>query len=714
MKSGPNQHYIPRFLQKPFRIPPKLDKVWYFKRNESPVQKAIKRTGSAKYFYSEPSSDGTPTLDDAITKLESQLSQILNLIRSLSIGETVLPTVAAKVLDHLTPRTAHVRETIEYALCHLTNGITNLFADAENIQKLVGLDLDYPTERFREYIFKPLIEQLGSNDIPIQMHVFERFIFSFVKENFSSITRETLPLTSPLMRRFLSASDRIVREAHNKALLTSSEPNQRNDFLLTLDWTVRSAPMAGAILSDCVAIAVTEHNAAVPLMFAEHKDIQAVIMPLSPEKLLVGGKTGYSLPKDFDYNRQAARSSHSFFLSSFNNSETSRLHSMIGERSTFMLEEAVQEGVQEILPSSNTPRAESESDNPYDIMQSIRANTPKFNYKLSLINCGDREVTAQITKKIEEVVADAAQALPLGKLDGITIAGDYPAALETLDRGFESLPPVETVSPEVGVGIGQVVTVVRSTEIKGHIIISSSIAHALISSDPEQVEWAVYILAKELTLVAVIEIIEHTLPGILLTCTDREIDGWLYANVDPALHSYVASYTVAGLGHPENTVNAMRELLVQSIDRMEQTVLEERLAYRNHGNLDQLLAVTLPAVRQVLIFAADLLGFCASRRVSPFDDKGMLTGTLSKIGLTNWFRMYQDQLADFYKRLGKWESFDEFLAFNIHVERLLWQLGMFPWEKPEGVQIDIPLATDISALMSVSGNPVSNTSPHSK
>ena len=39
----------------------------------------------------------------------------------------------------------------------------------------------------------------------------------------------------------------------------------------------------------------------------------------------------------------------------------------------------------------------------------------------------------------------------------------------------------------------------------------------------------------------------------------------------------------------------------------------------------------------------------------------------------------------FHKQLGRWESFDEFLSFNVHVERLLWQFGMFPWEKPEGI-----------------------------
>ena len=47
--------------------------------------------------------------------------------------------------------------------------------------------------------------------------------------------------------------------------------------------------------------------------------------------------------------------------------------------------------------------------------------------------------------------------------------------------------------------------------------------------------------------------------------------------------------------------------------------------------------------------------------------------------------MYRADLERFRRRLGRWESFDEFLAFNRHVERLLWSIGMVLWEEGDGI-----------------------------
>ena len=58
-------------------------------------------------------------------------------------------------------------------------------------------------------------------------------------------------------------------------------------------------------------------------------------------------------------------------------------------------------------------------------------------------------------------------------------------------------------------------------------------------------------------------------------------------------------------------------------------------------------------------------------------------------GLTAWFEFYQGHLKRFDERLGRWKSFEDFLAFNIHVERLLLALGVVTWELPEGVWVEV-------------------------
>ena len=40
-----------------------------------------------------------------------------------------------------------------------------------------------------------------------------------------------------------------------------------------------------------------------------------------------------------------------------------------------------------------------------------------------------------------------------------------------------------------------------------------------------------------------------------------------------------------------------------------------------------------------------------------------------------------------------------FWPSTLHVERLFWSVGMFPWEGPEGIRLEIPLGSDADVLL---------------
>ena len=436
-------------------------------------------------------------------------------------------------------------------------------------------------------------------------------------------------------------------------------------------------------------IAINKEAEIAPLMLAGHDDISAVIMPVSPEKLLVGITDGCALPRSFNYNVEAARASYSFFLSSRNNAEILRLSPAIAERSIFVLDEEVESGIQDVLPQSLPSRLEDDLGKPEPTYRPIDPDSSKFQYELSFDGGEDREAIQGQINHLQTIVSALSQVLPLRRLDGITIAGDYPAVLRNLDRGFDNAPPVETDSRELGVRAAQMLKVMRSGKVKGHILMSSAIVHALNSSDAADMEFGIYTVVRELALVAMIEFIEVALPGAMLSPIEGELDLWLYRNVDAALSAYVASYIAAGFGDEQELVEAKRKLLSDAINRMRTIGLKERIAYSEHGDLDKLLDVTLPAIGYVLLFAADLLGHNAVSGRSAFRESDELHSSLEKAGLTNWLETYRVDLMQFHKQLGRWGSFDEFLSFNVHVERLLWQFGMFPWEKPEGIWVEV-------------------------
>ncbi|MDE3001306.1 MAG: DUF4238 domain-containing protein [Gemmatimonadota bacterium] len=689
MNSGPNQHYIPRFVQKPFGIPPKRNQIWYFERGSSPQERAIKRTGSQSHFYSGAAETGNSTLDDEITKAESQLSSVLRTIRSVPIGDTVEPAGAAAIVAHLAPRTAHLRDSLKHGLAQVVDGAAASFTDTGNVRASVGLDQPIPNDRFREYVLSDLKDLPELSELNLPAHVRERVAFYISKENADEFLDNFTSLFRLVLNGLLSRSDMLVRDSHNKGLKEIFKSNHREIFLRTLDWTIKSAPTVGAILPDCVVIAINKEAEIAPLMLAGHDDISAVVMPVSPGKLLVGITDGCALPRSFNYNAEAARASYSFFLSSRNNAEILSLCPVIAERSIFVLDEEVTSGIQDVFPQSLPSRLEDDLVKPGPTYRPIDPDLSKFQSNPSFDGGEDRKAIQGQIKQLRTIESALSRALPLSRLDGITFVGDLPAVLRNLDRDFDNAPPIESDSREFGMRAAQMLRVVQSGKIKGHILMSSAVARALKSSDGAEKEFGIYTVVRELALVATIEYVEFALPGALLSPIEGELDPWLYRNVDAALHGYVASYIAARYIDEQEMVEAKRHLLADCINRMRIDVLSERLSYRDHGDLEELLNVTLPAIRYVLLFAADLLGHNAVSGRSAFRETDELHNSLEEAGLTNWLEAYRVDLMKFHKQLGRWGSFDEFLSFNVHVERLLWQFGMFPWEKPEGIWVEV-------------------------
>ena len=663
---------------------------------QEPARRLIRRTGSEAYFYSKPSSDGQPTLDDAITRLETDLSRVLHAIRCKAKSESIDPEAAAAIVFHLASRTAHVRSTFRDGLAHFLERAETFFTEPSSVGMMMGLDGDIPTDRFRDVVVDELTRSPQIADLGIPAPVLERLSFVFLKENSGQLLSQSADIATAYVDGLRSRSIELVRSGHNRALHPATGTSEYEALLQTLEWTIMKAPAAGAILPDCVVMAVDDEGRANTHLLVGQERLGAIVMAISPEKLLVGRKAGFAMPADFKYNLEAARLSHSFFLSPRYDIETSRLHAMIGERLRPMLKENI-EGAFNKVPKGKADEqpgnAQESDDHPIGWKP-----TSRLQYKLSLVDCGDEATTRTIQSQIKALVADVAQALQLERLDGITIGYDYPTLLQTVDRGIENAPPVETVSPEVGTGIAQTITVIRSGVAKGHVVLSSAVTQALISNNQNEVDWATHVLVKQLALVALIAISDEALPGVWLAPFETEMDGWLYGNVHAALDGYAASWVAAGVGDRQEVANGLRDLLVGSIDRLVSLVPEERLAYRQHGDLGKLLDVVMPAIRNALRFAGNLLGHCSFAGDSPFDQSGALQGALERAGLTKWFNWYQGHLDRFHRRLGRWSSFGEFLAFNIHVERLLYLVGMFPWEGPEGLRIEIPPRVDAKTL----------------
>jgi hypothetical protein len=132
---------------------------------------------------------------------------------------------------------------------------------------------------------------------------------------------------------------------------------------------------------------------------------------------------------------------------------------------------------------------------------------------------------------------------------------------------------------------------------------------------------------------------------------------------------------------------------------MQATIPAARLDYRFHGDLDKLMDIAAAHVGPVLQFAARLIGHYDGVDQSSFDAEGRLDAALQKFNLRAWYDIYAIDLRKFWNQRGHWRSPKELLALNPHVDRLMWQFGIFSWLNDDGrMRVLIPLVTDVRAL----------------
>ena len=415
---GRNQHFIPKFLQRAFGIRPARKEIWYFGRGEDAERRSVKRTASGDFFYSEPQADKRPTLDDSITRLESDLAALLREIRTKNPGDTIASPAAAAIVSHLAQRTAHMRVTLGEGVEHLLQRMEETFSERGNVEALMGLDSTVPQDRFRELVIgelagRPEIARLG-----VPHRVLERIAFLFAKENADKLINQSVELLNTVVGILQPRSTDLVRDSHNKALSEMIGPNKYRSLLQTFDWSVQAGPETGAILPDSVVIGLGPDGAAGNHLLVGGKKMAAIMLAMSPERLLVGRKPEFVVPRDFDYNFEAASLSHTFFLAPRNDEETARLHTMIGQKLRPALEEAVERGLGDAVSERSEAKAGSQSLDDHTLGMKP---TSGVRYELSLSDCGDERATSRVQEEVVSLVGELARAMPLERLDGITI-----------------------------------------------------------------------------------------------------------------------------------------------------------------------------------------------------------------------------------------------------------------------------------------------------
>jgi hypothetical protein len=694
--AGVNQHNIPQALLRGFRVPggsKSASKTWQFTRTEPARLALIKDEVAVEpNFYSEVSLDGMQTLDDQITDYENRFARHLQSLKQASPGGGVDADIAAEVVAHLTIRNAHLRRTFTGGMQSFFSRAIDLFCDEENLRPLLGVDLNHPSDKIKALVDEELDKNQGIASLGLPRAVLYKVAHATLQERFNTFFAENVPLLMTSFTMLAAEAPERVREGHNKALSAGPAPDGRTKLLSTLSWSVQQAPGTGLVLPDCVALGIDDEGCK-PLIMADLATVAVVLMPLTDSKMLVGVRNASVMPRLTDFNRAAAVCSHEFFIAARNGQDLEELATTIGASSDTVIRESLESTFKEYF---HREPAVSQTDDE-EVAESRPESPPRFpKFKVQFKGCADQEAAERIGATISAVVGELGQVMPLGRLDGLTFAADYEAALRDLDRGFDAAP-LEPTKAEYGVGVAMAPMVVRDGVTKVHVVMRGDLGHCLIDTNDETLRLGLYTLVQQLAHAADVQLMDEALPGGVLAPLPAGYEAFLYPYVSSAWTAYFTSRASAAFN--ESMGEAYSEILVAVLKRARAEIPAARLEYRFDGDLDKLLHTVFPLIAEILRFSGKVLGHYSGIGRSAAENEA-LNGALEEAGLRNWFVLFDADLSALWSSMGKWKSIQEFLALGRHTERLMWHYGMFPWMTEAGrVHINIPLASDASKLV---------------
>lgn len=683
----------------------KDSKTWLYEKGVAPRLASIRYEVAVEpHFYSEPSSDGSKTLDDEITDYEDAAARRLNALKNAPIDTKVNSETAAELVAHLTIRNAHLRRTFTLGVTKLVGRAVDVFCDEAALRPILGVDGKVASQSVRDFINEQLKNNPALSASGLPAHVLYQIAQMMLKERFKAFFTEAVPTIMATFDFLNAQASSVVRDGHNKALSTSIVPDRRVDMLKALRWSVLPTTDEGFVLPDCVALAEDDGSGLKPLIVADLDKIATVLMPLSTDRMLLGIRPSATAPALSGFNDAAAAASHTFFITAELDDRLTLLSERIGQSSDRFIKETIGSVFDEFLTTRCVPSLPTKSDRSSD--ESVSPDTednpeplsPKaLNYSVHFHSCADQATAEKIAATLNIITENLLPIMPLDRLEGVTFSGNYVASLRDLDRGFPASAPLQPTNEEYGVGVAMAPLVMRDGIIRTHIVVQGGIGHSLVSEDEVSWRLALHTIIRQLAHAASAQIVDESLPGILLKRFDDRYDGFLYGAIHSAWTGYFSSRASAGF-YPEGG-RSQEELLLAVLKRAQSDVPAARLAYRFDGDMDRLLAVAIPRIEDVLKFSGTVLGHSDGLEQSILDNP-VLAVALEDAGLRDWIVLFDSELSQLWDRRRQWASFDEFLTLNRHVERLLWQYGLFPWRTDEGlIQIAVPLATDVSKLV---------------
>jgi hypothetical protein len=311
-----------------------------YRKGARPFNANITNVGVEAFFYTH----GDDTLaDDLITDAEGAFSNLVRRLRGTiptALSDPQLPQLIA----HLEVRTRHLRQSFLRAGDYLVSRLLDFVADERSF-------MDYFERTLRN---DPSILRKSFSDHLAKCGLPETMLEPMLKLGgplLPAILAPLGPMLPKLAEELRSVLPKIFNEAaksgHIRALKQAVSPEVRTEWYKDLTYSLVDAD-DHLILGDSAVLFHIEGTKPYKAFLEKQDILDAVFLPLSPRRVLVGARESVSAPPP-DLRQVIARCALEYFIADENCEANDPLQERIGEDASLLTEAELEEIISGIM-----------------------------------------------------------------------------------------------------------------------------------------------------------------------------------------------------------------------------------------------------------------------------------------------------------------------------------------------------------------------------
>jgi Protein of unknown function (DUF4238) len=329
--AGRRHHFIPRFLQEGFASHRTGDEVftWVYRKGHPSFNTNITNVAVEGSFYSEGDDS---EVDDRITDAESEFSELVRQLRTMTPGHVSDPRLAV-FIAHLEVRTRHVRQAFLRLGGYAVSAVTDLIADEGVLLQILERHYLQNPSAIRESILKvaaeqqfpPALLETALGLAPVLLPQIMRQLIPSVLSNYIASVRQQLP----------QHLTKAVRRSHIRALKNTIAPEKRAQQYQPLNYFVVDESTSRFILGDSVVLFNIEGPRQYRAFLDKDDRINNVFVPVSSARVVVGthGAAAFIPP---DLCTHVAHCSMEHFIAAHSSVTNEELKEQIGQAAQFL------------------------------------------------------------------------------------------------------------------------------------------------------------------------------------------------------------------------------------------------------------------------------------------------------------------------------------------------------------------------------------------